>query len=292
MTPSEQWVQVEGRKVKLSNLDRVLYPTGFTKGEMIAYYTQVAPALLAQLKDRPVTRIRFPEGVGGERFFEKNIPRGAPDWVRHRPLPASPGSDDEGTIVDYPFIDDLPGLVWAANQGAIELHTPQWRVGPRGKVHNPDRLVIDLDPGPPAGLDVCAPVAHLVAARLAEDGLGTTYPVTSGSKGMQLYAPLDGRRTAMLVRDYARTVAHELAAAHPKQLVANMTRSLRPGKVLLDWSQNNAAKTTVTPYALRGRDTPAVAAPRHWDEVTPEMVQLGPDDVVARLEEDGDLLAG
>jgi bifunctional non-homologous end joining protein LigD len=292
MTPKEQWVQVEGRKVKLSNLDRVLYPTGFTKGEMIAYYTQVAPALLAQLKDRPVTRIRFPEGVGGERFFEKNIPRGAPDWVRHRRLPASPGSDDEGTIVDYPFIDDLPGLVWAANQGAIELHTPQWRVGPRGKVHNPDRLVIDLDPGPPAGLDVCAPVAHLVAARLAEDGLVTTYPVTSGSKGMQLYAPLDGRRSAMQVREYARTIAHELAAAHPKQLVATMTKSLRPGKVLLDWSQNNPAKTTVTPYALRGRDTPAVAAPRHWDEVTPDMVQLGPDDVVARLEEDGDLLAG
>ena len=292
MTSKEQWVQVEGRKVKLSNLDRVLYPTGFTKGEMIAYYTQVAPALLPQLRDRPVTRIRFPEGVGGERFFEKNIPRGAPDWVRHRRLPASPGSGDEGTIVDYPFLDDLPGLVWAANQGAIELHTPQWRVGPRGKVHNPDRLVIDLDPGPPAGLDVCAPVAHLVAARLAEDGLATTFPVTSGSKGMQLYAPLDGRRTAMQVRDYARTIAHELAAAHPTQLVATMTKSLRPGKVLLDWSQNNPAKTTVTPYALRGRDRPAVAAPRHWDEVTPDMVQLGPDDVVARLEEDGDLLAG
>ncbi len=292
MTPSEQWVQVEGRKVKLSNLDRVLYPTGFTKGEMITYCTQVAPALLAQLKDRPVTRIRFPEGVGGERFFEKNIPRGAPDWVRHRRLPASPGSDDEGTIVDYPFIDDLPGLVWAANQGAIELHTPQWRVGPRGKVHHPDRLVIDLDPGPPAGLDVCAPVAHLVASRLAEDGLGTTFPVTSGSKGMQLYAPLDGRKTAMQVRDYARTIAHELAAAHPKQLVATQTKALRPGKVLLDWSQNNPAKTTVTPYSLRGRDTPAVAAPRHWEEVAPDMVQLGPDDVVARLEEDGDLLAG
>jgi bifunctional non-homologous end joining protein LigD len=290
MTPKEQWVQVEGRKVKLSNLDRVLYPTGFTKAEMIAYYTHVAPALLAQLRDRPVTRIRFPEGVGGERFFEKNIPRGAPEWVRHRPLPASPGSDDEGTIVDYPFLDDLPGLVWAANQGAIELHTPQWRVGPRGKVHHPDRLVIDLDPGPPAGLDVCAPVAHLVAARLAEDGLATTFPVTSGSKGMQLYAPLDGRRTAMQVRDYARTIAHELAAANPKQLVAAQTKALRPGKVLLDWSQNNPAKTTVTPYSLRGRDRPAVAAPRHWDEVTPDMVQLGPDDVVARLAQDGDLL--
>ena len=293
MTPSTtQWVEVDGRRVRLSNLDKVLYPAaGFTKAEMIAYYTQVAPALLAQLRDRPVTRIRFPDGVGGERFFEKNTPRGAPEWLRHRRLPASPGSDDEGTIVDYPFLDALPGLVWAANQGAIELHTPQWRAGPRGKVHHPDRLVIDLDPGPPAGLDACAPVAHLVAQRLAQDGLTTTFPVTSGSKGMQLYAPLDGRRTAMQVRDYARTIAHELAAEHPQQVVANMTKALRPGKVLLDWSQNNPAKTTVTPYSLRGRERPSVAAPRHWDEVSPDMVQLGPAEVVQRLEQDGDLLA-
>lgn len=292
MNDGEQWVDVGGRRVKLTNLDRVLYPGGFTKGEMVHYYTQVAEVILPQLRDRPVTRIRFPEGVSGERFFEKNTPRGAPDWLRRQVLHASPGSDDEGTTVDFPFLDDLAGLVWAANGGAIELHTPQWTVGPRGGVRPPDRLVIDLDPGAPAGLDECAAVAHLVAERLAEDGLTETFPVTSGSKGMQLYAPLDGRRSAMAVRQYARDVAHELAEAHPKQVLANMKKALRPGKVLLDWSQNHPAKTTVTPYSLRGRDQPAVAAPRRWDEVGPGMGQLGPDEVLSRLDQDGDLLAG
>lgn len=286
-----QWVEVEGRTVKLTHLDRVLYPsTGFTKAEMIGYYTAVAPAILRQLENRPVTRIRFTTTVHGEKFFEKNTPRGAPDWLRHLVLPASPGTDDEGTMLDLPFLDDLPGLVWSANQGAVELHTPQWTVGPRGGLRGADRLVIDLDPGPPAGLDECARVAHVVAERLAQDDL-TTVPVTSGSKGMQLYAPLPKVRPATEVREYARTLAYELAAAHPDLLLANMKRALRPGKVLLDWSQNHPAKTTVTPYSLRAKDEPRVAAPRRWDEVEPGMVQLGPDEVVARLADDGDLLA-
>jgi bifunctional non-homologous end joining protein LigD len=288
---SAQWVEVDGRKVRLTNLDRVLYPTGFSKAEVISYYTAVAPALLPQLRDRPVTRVRFPEGVRGERFFEKNLPKGAPEWVRHQTVPASPGTDDEGTVLDFPFLDDLPSLVWSANQSALELHTPQWRVSPDDTLHNPDRLVVDLDPGPPAGLDECARVARLVAERLAEDGLRTTYPVTSGSKGMQLYAPLDGRLAAVQVREYAKNIASELAARNPDLVVANMKRELRPAKVLLDWSQNHPAKTTVTPYSLRGKDLPLVAAPRHWDEVGPGMVQLGPDDVVRRLSADGDLLA-
>ncbi|MCL3860699.1 non-homologous end-joining DNA ligase [Actinotalea sp. K2] len=294
MSPDQQpqWVEVGGRRVRLTHLDRVLYPsTGFTKAEMIDYYSRVADAILPQLRDRPVTRIRFPESVDGERFFEKNTPRGAPEWLRHQVLHASPGSDDEGTTVDFPFLDDLAGLVWAANQGAIELHTPQWRVGPRGGVRPPDRLVVDLDPGPPAGLDECAQVAHLVADRLADDGLTESVPVTSGSKGMQLYARLDGRRTAMQVREYARQVAHDLAAQHPALVLATMKRSVRPGKVLIDWSQNHPAKTTVTPYSLRGRDHPMVAAPRHWDEVTAGLVQLGPDEVLDRLAAHGDLLA-
>lgn len=292
MTPQDQpqWVDVEGTRLKLTHLDRVIYPsTGFTKAEMIHYYSSVAPAILRQLRDRPVTRIRFTGTVDGEKFFEKNTPLGAPDWLRRQVLPASPGTEDEGTTVEYPFFDDLASLVWAANQGAVELHTPQWRVGPRGGVRNPDRLVIDLDPGPPAGLDECARVAHLVAARLAEDGLERTVPVTSGSKGMQLYAPLDGKRSAVEVREYARVVAHELAA-QDDGVLATMKRALRPGKVLLDWSQNHPAKTTVTPYSLRGRTFPAVAAPRRWDEVTAGMEQLGPDEVVRRLEQDGDLL--
>lgn len=292
MTPSEvQVVQVEGKRVRLTHLGRVMYPsTGTTKAEVIDYYTRVADAILPQLKDRPVTRIRFPAGVGDERFFEKNTPRGAPDWLRRQTLRASPGTDDEGTLVDFPFLDDLAGLVWAANQGALELHTPQWRVGPRGGVRAPDRLVIDLDPGAPAGLAECARVAHVVAERLAEDGLTTTYPVTSGSKGLQLYAPLDGRRDAMAVRQYARDIAHELAAAHPTQVVATQKKSARPGRVLLDWSQNHPAKTTVTPYSLRGKDRPTVAAPRLWDELTEGIEQLGVQEVLRRLEEYGDLM--
>jgi len=170
---SEQWVRVDGRKVRLTNLDRVLYPTGFTKAELITYYTAVAPALLRQLRNRPVTRIRFPEGVSGERFFEKNLPKGTPEWIRHQEVAASPGTEEEGTILDFPFLEDLAGLVWSANQSAIELHTPQWTVQPDGTLHHPDRLVVDLDPGPPAGLDECARVAHLVADRLAEDGQRT-----------------------------------------------------------------------------------------------------------------------
>jgi bifunctional non-homologous end joining protein LigD len=286
-------MEVGGRTLRIGHLDRVVYPsTGMTKAEVLHYYMQVAPAILGQLRDRPVTRIRFPEGVGGEKFFEKNAPRGAPSWLRRHTLPASPGTDDEGTMLDLPVLDDLASLVWAASQGALELHTPQWRVGPRGAVRRPDRLVIDLDPGAPAGLAECAQVAHLVADRLADDGLDT-FPVTSGSKGMQLYAPLDGRRTAVEVRQYARDLAHELATAHPALVVAVMRKDLRGGKVLLDWSQNHPAKTTITPYSLRARERPAVAAPRTWDEIDdPDLRQLTPDEVVERLGTIGDPLAG
>jgi bifunctional non-homologous end joining protein LigD len=288
-----QVMEVGGRRLRIGHLDRVVYPSvGMTKAEVLHYYMQVAPAILRQLHDRPVTRIRWPEGVTGEKFFEKNAPRGAPSWLRRHTLPASPGTDDEGTMLDLPVLDDLASLVWAASQGALELHTPQWTVGPRGAVRRPDRLVIDLDPGAPAGLVECARVARLVADRLADDGL-TTHPVTSGSKGLQLYAALDGRRTAVQVRQYARDLAHELAAAHPELVVAVMRKDLRGGKVLLDWSQNHPAKTTITPYSLRGRERPAVAAPRTWDELDdPDLRQLTPDEVVERLGTIGDPLAG
>ncbi|WP_298457522.1 non-homologous end-joining DNA ligase [uncultured Cellulomonas sp.] len=286
-------MEVGGRTLRIGHLDRVVYPaTGTTKAEVLHYYMQVAPVILDQLRDRPVTRIRFPGGVSGERFFEKNAPRGAPPWLRRQTLPASPGTGDSTTVLDLPFLDDLAALVWAASQGALELHTPQWTVGPRGAVRNPDRLVIDLDPGPPAGIVDCARVARLVAARLLEDGLRSV-PVTSGSTGLQLYAPLDGRRTAMEVREYARGLARSLAAEHPDDVVAVMRKDARGGKVLLDWSQNHPAKTTITPYSLRGRERPAVAAPRTWDELDdPDLRQLGPEEVVERLGEQGDLLAG
>jgi bifunctional non-homologous end joining protein LigD len=286
-------IDLGGRLVRLTNLTKVMYPsTGLTKVGVVDYYRRVAPAILGQVRDRPVTRIRYPEGVAGERFFEKNVPAGAPEWLRRQTLRASPIGDEDGTEVEYPFIDDLAALVWAANQGALELHTPQWRVGPRGRVHNPDRLVIDLDPGAPAGLDECARVAVVVAHRLAEDGL-VALPVTSGGKGMQLYANLDGRRDAVTVREYVHTVANELAKTHPRLVVSVMRKELRRGKVLLDWSQNHPAKTTITPYSLRGGALPTVAAPRTWDEIEPEALQqLTADEVAARYERDGDLLAG
>ena len=289
MSEQPQSVRVGDREVRLTHLDRVLYPaTGTTKAEAVDYVVRAAPALLAQLRDRPVTRIRFPEGVGGERFFEKNTPRGAPGWLRRRTLRAAPGAEDEGKELDLPFLDDIAGLVWVTNGGALELHTPQWRVGPRGGVRHPDRFVVDLDPGAPAGLAECARVAHLVADRLRADGLATTVPVTSGSKGLQLYSPLDGRRTAMQVRQYARDLAYELAAAHPDLVVAVQRKDARTGRVLVDWSQNHPAKTTITPYSLRGRERPAVAAPRWWDEIGPGLEQLAPAEVLARLEADGD----
>jgi bifunctional non-homologous end joining protein LigD len=276
-------LDVDGTPVRVTHLDKVLYPaTGTTKAEVIAYVLAVAPALLRQLDGRPVTRMRWPHGTGAARFVEKNTPKGAPPWLRHRVLPASPG-DDEGTTLDLPFLDELRGLVWAANAAALELHTPQWRVGPRGAVHDPDRLVVDLDPGPGAGLEECAEVAHLVAERLAADGLTHTVPVTSGSKGLQLYAPFDAPRPAAQVRDLAHRLAADLARARPDLVVAVMRRDLRGGKVLIDWSQNHPAKTTITPYSLRGGPAPFVAAPRRWEEIGPGLTHLTPADVVDRL---------
>ncbi|AEI12200.1 non-homologous end-joining DNA ligase [Cellulomonas gilvus] len=291
MSPDRQVLDVGGVPVRVSHLDKVLYPaTGTTKAELIDYVVRVSPVLLAQLHERPVTRIRFPSGVDGTPFFEKNVPKGAPDWLRHRELPAAPGNDegDEGTTLDLPFLDDLPGLVWATNAGALELHTPQWTVSRRGAVRGADRLVVDLDPGVGAGLDECVAVAHLVRDRLAQDGLTRTVPVTSGSKGMQLYAPLPRRRPAAQVRLYARDLAQQLAAAHPGLVVAVIRKDVRAGKVLLDWSQNHPAKTTITPYSLRGRAEPRVAAPRWWEEIEPGLRQLTPDEVVQRLDTRGD----
>ncbi|SFJ98145.1 non-homologous end-joining DNA ligase [Cellulomonas sp. KH9] len=289
MTAERRTVDVGGRPVRLTHLDRVLYPaTGTTKAEVMDYLVRVEPAILRQLRDRPVTRIRWPGGVDGEKFFEKNVPRGAPSWLRHQRLPASPGTDDEGTTLDLPFIDDLAGLMWAANSGALELHTPQWTVGPRGGLRGADRLVVDLDPGPGAGLDECARVAHLVAERLATEGLGRTVPVTSGSKGLQLYAPLPRPRPATEVRQLAHDLAHALAGEHPDLVVAVQRKDLRGGKVLLDWSQNHPAKTTITPWSLRGRDRPTVAAPRDWDEIGPGLRQLTADEAADRLARDGD----
>lgn len=292
MSPQAQSLEVDGRQVRVTNLDKVLYPsTGFTKADVIHYLVGVSSALLRQLRDRPVTRIRWPDGVEAGSFFEKNVPRGAPAWLRHHTLPAAPGAEDEGTQLDLPVLGDVASLVWVANSGALELHTPQWTVGPRGGVRPADRLVVDLDPGAPAGLDECARVALLVRDALRSDGLDDVVPVTSGSKGLQLYARLPAPRDPMEVRQYAQELARTLTRAHPALLVAVQKKEVRAGKVLLDWSQNHPAKTTITPFSLRGRARPTVAAPRRWEEIGDGLTQLGPDEVIERLDADGDPFA-
>src|SRR5436309_4874952 len=285
--PDRLLVKVGDRELELSNLDKVLYPAvGFTKGEVIDYYTRMAEVLLPHLAGRPLTRIRYPNGVAGKGFFEKNAPGGVPDWVRIETLPA-PGSTKDRETIDYVVCDDLQTLVYLANLAALELHVPQWKVGSAG----PDRLVVDLDPGPPAGLPECARVALLLRDRLADDGL-TAYPKTSGRKGMQLMCALAAEQPADEVSDYARRVAEELARRQPKRITARMAKNLRPGKVFIDWSQNNAAKTTVAPYSLRAEPMPTVSAPLDWAEVesgAARPVRAG--EVLARIEEYGDLLA-
>jgi bifunctional non-homologous end joining protein LigD len=285
--PDRLLVHVDGRQLELSNLDKVLYPAAaFTKGEVIDYYTRAAPVLLPHIQNRPLTRIRYPNGVGGNSFFEKNAPLGVPDWVRVETLPA-PGSTRDRETLDYIVADDLPTLVYLANLAALELHVPQWTVGSTG----PDRLVVDLDPGAPAGLAECAEVALLLRERLAADGL-TALPKTSGRKGMQLMCGLAGRQPAGEVAGYARRVASELARQHPKTITAQMAKNLRPGKVFIDWSQNNAAKTTVAPYSLRAEPTPTVSAPLTWPEVEAGAVRpFRAGEVLTRIEEYGDLFA-
>ncbi|NHN55353.1 ATP-dependent DNA ligase [Calidifontibacter sp. DB0510] len=292
----KQQVEVAGRRLAIGNLDKILYPaTETTKGEVLHYYATVAPVLLPQLAHRPVTRIRWPEGVGGISFFEKNLPSGAPDWL-DRVTFASSGSRGGGDSVTYPLVDDLAGLTYLANLASLEFHVPQWRVQD-GDAVNPDRLVVDLDPGAPAGLPECAELALLVRERLADRGYDRTVPVTSGSKGLQVYAALPGSATSDEVRDDMRTLAQELTKAQPERVVWKMTTSLRKGKILLDWSQNTAAKTTICPYSMRGKDRPTVAAPRTWEEMeqgagAPDTLrQLDITEVMDRLDDLGDLMA-
>ncbi|MFG1673961.1 non-homologous end-joining DNA ligase [Micromonospora sp. NPDC049282] len=285
-------VEVEGRALELSNLDKVLFPqAGFTKGEVIDYYTRIAPVLLPHLTDRALTRIRFPNGVDGGSFFEKNAPAATPGWVRTEKLPA-PGSSKGRETIDYVVCDELPTLVWLANLAALELHTPQWKIGA-----HPDLMVVDLDPGAPASLRQCCQVALLMRDRLAGDGVAA-YPKTSGKKGMQLCCPIAGTQDAELVSGYARRIARELEQAHPKLIVSKMAKNLRPGKVFIDWSQNNAAKTTVAPYSLRAQPAPAVSTPLTWDEVEAGAAGKRPStrpytatEVLRRVAKQGDLLA-
>ena len=294
MAETKVAVQVDGRTLSLSNLDKVLYPeVGFTKGEVIDYYTRIAPVLLPHLASRALTFKRYPDGVDAQFFFAKNIPQGTPDWVRRVKLP-SPGSTKNRETINYPVCDDLATLVWAANLAALELHVPMWRVDKRDQPEHPDLMVFDLDPGPPATIAECCEVAGHVREVLAEDDL-VAYPKTSGSKGLQLYVPLDASAPWDDVHAFARRLAQRLEKEHPDLVVWNMKKELRKGKVLVDWSQNNAAKTTIAVYSLRAREHPTVSTPVTWDEVQscsgPNDLRFTSDQTLARVAEQGDLFA-
>lgn len=291
MVTEGQIVQVDGRRLRVTNLDKVVYPaTGTTKGEIIAYYTAIAPLLLPLLDGRPVTRKRWVEGVGSaeapaDSFFTKQIEPGAPSWIPRQAIQHSDGPKE------YPLVQDVATLVWLAQVAAIELHVPQWRFSPEGLPGKPDRLVLDLDPGEGVGLEQCAEVARIARVILSDMGLDPL-PVTSGSKGIHLYASLPGEQTSDEVSTVVRELARMIENDHPDLATSVMAKAVRGGKVFLDWSQNNGKKTTISPYSLRGRAQPWVAAPRTWDELDdPGLAQLDLDQVLARAAAGVDPLA-
>ncbi|GBE64740.1 multifunctional non-homologous end joining protein LigD [Mycobacterium sp. MFM001] len=279
--------------VKLTNADKVLYPaTGTTKAAVFDYYTSIAEVMVPHIAGRAATRKRWPNGVDEPSFFEKQLASSAPDW-----LPRASVVHKSGTTT-YPIIDSLDGLAWIAQQAALEVHVPQWRFaaewtrnGEELKPGPATRLVFDLDPGEGVTMAELATVARAVRDLMADIGL-TTYPLTSGSKGLHLYAPLDKPVSSRGAVVLAKRVAQQLEKAMPKLVTSTMTKSLRAGKVFLDWSQNNGSKTTIAPYSLRGREQPTVAAPRTWEELDDKRLrQLRYDEVLKRVGRDGDLLA-
>jgi bifunctional non-homologous end joining protein LigD len=300
-------VQVDGRDLTLTNLAKVLYPAdGFTKAEVLDYYQRVSAVLLPHVAGRPMTLKRYPDGVDDQSFFAKHAPAGRPDWVRTEEIVSSSSrSRAPGEPIEYVVIDDLPALMWAANLAALELHVPMWRFPETasGGGHDaapapehglePDLLVFDLDPGAPATIVDCCRVAEALRPVLADADLDAL-PKTSGGKGLQLYARVSGmtaEQASALAKDFAERMERDL----PRLVVSRMTRSLRPGKVLIDWSQNNGSKTTVAPYSLRAREHPTVSTPVTWDEVgacreVADLFFTAPD-VLARVEERGDLFA-
>ncbi|MGW0042103.1 non-homologous end-joining DNA ligase [Rhodococcus sp. NPDC003348] len=271
-------VRVGNRRLTLTNLDKVLYPeTGTTKAEVLQYFTEVGPVLLPLLAGRALTRKRWPDGTAAEPFFQKNVEAATPDWVPRHTLTQG------RRTVDYPEVTELAALVYFAQSGALEFHVPQWRFAPDGSPADPDRLVIDLDPGPGVTLDECASVAVRVRERLRARGLDAL-PVTSGSKGIHLYAGVPPGWTSRRCSEVAKEIARELERQTPDSVTATMTRSQRTGKVFVDWSQNSASKTTISPYSLRGTARPYAAAPRTWDELEqPGLAQLEFREVLARV---------
>jgi bifunctional non-homologous end joining protein LigD len=280
-------VEVEGRVLSLSNLDKVMYPeTGFTKGQVIDYYTRVAPVLLPHLRDRPLTLKRYPNGVEGGHFYEKQCPSHRPDWVRSEPVELS------SKTIHFCICDDLPTLVWLANLADLELHPSLSKVP---EVERPTLMAFDLDPGPGTGLAECCEVALILREALERLGL-ECFAKTSGSKGIQVYVPVNvddvdyDHGTKLL----SNALARHLESAHPKLIVSTQKKELRKNRVLIDWSQNDEHKTTVSVYSLRARERPTVSAPLTWDEVEvgdPDALVFEPEGLLARVEGHGDLFA-
>jgi bifunctional non-homologous end joining protein LigD len=284
-------VEVEGRQLKLSNFDKVLYPeAGFTKGQVIDYYTRVAPALLPHLRRRALTLKRYPNGVDGQFFYEKNCPKHRPSWVETLSVWSARNKAD----VNYCLIDELAGLVWVANLASLELHTS---LSHAPDVQRPSMLVFDLDPGPPATIVECGRVAFWLREVFDDMGL-QAFPKTSGSKGLQIYVPLNTPVTYNETKPFAHAMAKLLERQHPDTVLSVMTKDLRKGKVFIDWSQNDDSKTTVCVYSLRARPRPTVSTPVSWDEVQavvdsgdPEDLVFEAADVLERIAAHGDLFA-
>lgn len=284
---TKQYVDVEGRRLALTNLEKVLFSgSGFTKAQVIDYYIRVAPVLLPHLAGRPVTMNRFPDGAGTKGFYEKDAPRFTPEWVRTTEVPRSGGGDP----IRYICIDDLPTLIWCANLASLELHPFLHRAENLGR---PTMMVFDLDPGEGVGMAQCAEVALLLRDLLGRMGL-QAFPKVSGSKGLQVYVPLNTPVTYEGSRNAAQAVAMLLQQEHPQLVVAEMAKQLRRGKVFIDWSQNSDFKTTIGVYSLRAkRDVPYVSAPVSWDEVEqrPSELMFEAVALLERVAAKGDLFA-
>ena len=282
-------IEMEGRRLELSNLDKVLYPeTGFSKAQLIDYCVRVAPVLLPHLKGRPLTMKRYPNGVSGPFFYEKNCPTHRPDWVKT----VAVWSEGNNKWMDYCLIEDLPTLVWAANLADIELHTS---LSLGKKIEQPTFIVFDLDPGPPATIVQCCQVGFWVKEVFDRLGL-ESFAKTSGSKGLQIYVPLNTAVTYEQTKPFAKSLAQMLERAHPAQVVSDMKKALRTNKVFVDWSQNDQHKTTINVYSLRAKDRPTVSTPVTWKEVAqclkkedPELLVFTSDQTLARVEKNGDL---
>jgi len=270
---AKESVTVDDREVRFTHPDKIMYPaTGLTKKGVLDYYLQVAPALIPLAKDRPVTRKRWLGGVGtedkpGKVFFHKDIDNDAPDWIHTHTI-----EHDDHTNA-YPLIDSAAVLAFYVQHGTLEFHVPQWRFGARGAKRNPDRIVFDLDPGEGATTEQIVELAFILRERLAKDGIDTI-PVPSGSKGVHVYGRLDGKRDSDTVTDYGHALAGALEEERPDLVVTNIRKAVREGRILIDWSQNRAAKTTVAPYSTRGRLRPTVACPRTWKELESGLQQL------------------